>query len=89
MINYYQIIIIILIGLILYNITIRESLTNTKLVEPTIEQKVLDLSVLEKQNKKELEELSSENQKVFFSPGNKHTKLQILTNFYTQQFIIG
>lgn len=57
-------------------------------VEKSTEQPVLDLSVLEKQNKKELNDLDHEDQKVFFSNGNKKTKLQILTNFYVQQYML-
>lgn len=88
MIDYYQIIIIILIVLILYNVTVKENLTNTKIIETSEEKKVLDLSILENKNKKELEDLSRENQRVFLNPGSNKSKLQILTNFYTQKFII-
>lgn len=87
MINYYQIIIVILIGLIIYNISKNKLFTNTKIIEPSIEQKTINLSVLEKKNKEKLENMSHKNQRFFFSPGNKLTKLQILTNFYTQQFM--
>ena len=60
---------------------------NMKLIEKTEEQDMLDLSVLEEENKKHLEDISKENQKVFFSPGNNLTKQHILTNLYTNLMI--
>lgn len=76
MINYYFIIIILLVGLIMYN-------KPKKNIEKTTEQKVLNLEILENQVKKRLENLSRENQKFFFCPGNDITKLNIMTNLYT------
>lgn len=88
MINYYQIIIIILLGLILFSYLedkkIKEKMDiKNDLIEKTEEEKVLDLSVLENENRELLEDLSRENQKIFFSPGNSYTKQHILTNLYT------
>lgn len=58
-----------------------------KIIEKSIEEKVLDLSVLEKENKKNLEDLSRDNQKIFLSLGNNLTKQHILTNLYTKLMI--
>lgn len=92
MINYYQIIILILLILILKNIydtnNLKEEMTITKkLIEQSQEQKVLDLKIIENENRKELENLSKEEQKFFLSPGSKLTKQHILTNLYTTQMI--
>ncbi|ADO67435.1 hypothetical protein crov401 [Cafeteria roenbergensis virus] len=88
MINYYQIIIIILIFLILYKTIKKEKMTNTNLIEHSISPQVLDLSIIENKNKKDLENLSKEEQKFFYSYGNNQTKLQMLTNFITHKYII-
>lgn len=88
MINYYQIIVIILLGLILKSyMEIKNVKENMKIVEKSEEETILDLSVLEKENKQNLEDISRENQKVFFSPGNNLTKQHILTNLYTNLMI--
>lgn len=84
MINYYQIIIIILISLILYNIYKKEHMTNIS----NKKEKILDLSIIEKKTKEDLNNISYKNQRFFSSPGNKYTKLQILTNFYTKLYNI-
>lgn len=83
--NYYIILIIILIGLILLN-NKKEKMTN-KIIEPSTEQNILDLNVIEKKNKENLEIVSRKNQQFYFNPINNYTLLNIFTKWYNKQFL--
>lgn len=89
MINYYQIIIFLLLILIIKNIyNNKEKMTITdKIIEQSQEQKIMDLNIIENENTKQLEDLSRNEQQFLLSPGSKLTKQHILTNLYTTQMI--
>jgi hypothetical protein len=86
--NYYHIIILLLLCLLFLNKMEKDS----KIVEKNEnvendKQEILDLKILEEKNKDELEKLGREEQKVFFPKENEKTKMQVELNEYVNSYV--
>lgn len=66
---------------------IMEKKVEKKKVETNLKPLSLELYILDKKKRLELEKISKKNQLIYFSPGNEFTAQSVLNNYYTSDII--